>query len=144
MAHVAAVVSATDLPVSADLENGFGDSPEIVAETIRLAAAAGVVGGSIEDRSRESGHPIYAHDHAVERVRAAAETVRDLPRNVGLTPKTIWLTSQRYQQGGLEGALYERARRGKKHGWRLNSGSASWPGSAVRRPRAGHGGRCAC
>ena len=52
MAHVAAIASATDLPVSADLENGYGDSPEIVAETIRLAAAAGVVGGSIEDRSR--------------------------------------------------------------------------------------------
>lgn len=79
LAHVAAIVSATDLPVSADLENGFGDSPEIVAETIRLAAAAGVAGGSIEDRSREFGHPIYAHEHAVERVRAAAEVVRDLP-----------------------------------------------------------------
>src|SRR5580700_7879032 len=53
MAHVSAIVSATDLPVSADLENGFGDSPEIVAETIRLAAATGLAGGSIEDMSRQ-------------------------------------------------------------------------------------------
>src|SRR5438874_1214174 len=49
MAHVAEIASATDLPVSGDLENGFGDEPETVAETIRLAAAAGLVGGSIED-----------------------------------------------------------------------------------------------
>jgi 2-methylisocitrate lyase-like PEP mutase family enzyme len=49
MAHLSAIASATDLPVSADLENGFGDTPDVVAETIRLAAAAGVVGGSIED-----------------------------------------------------------------------------------------------
>ncbi|MGA9790364.1 MAG: isocitrate lyase/phosphoenolpyruvate mutase family protein [Terriglobales bacterium] len=87
MAHVAAIVSATDLPVSADLENGFGDSPEIVAETIRLSAAAGVAGGSIEDRSRESRHPIYEHDYAVERVRAAAEVVRDLPFPFTLTAR---------------------------------------------------------
>src|SRR5229473_3340228 len=55
MAHVSAIVSATDLPVSADLENGFGDAPEIVAETIRFAAAAGLAGGSIEDMSRQPG-----------------------------------------------------------------------------------------
>lgn len=87
LAHVAAIVSATDLPVSADLENGFGDSPEVVAETIRLAEAAGAAGGSIEDRSRESGHPIYEHDHAVERVRAAAEVARDLPFPFTLTAR---------------------------------------------------------
>src|SRR3984957_14973861 len=52
MAHVAAISSASELPVSADLENGFGDSPESVAETIRVAAASGLVGGSIEDASR--------------------------------------------------------------------------------------------
>jgi 2-methylisocitrate lyase-like PEP mutase family enzyme len=87
LAHVSAIVSATDLPVSAALENGFGDSPEIVAETIRLAEAAGVAGGSIEDRSRELGHPIYALEHAVERVRAAAEVVRDLPFPFTLTAR---------------------------------------------------------
>src|SRR5271168_5058204 len=59
MAHVSKIVSATDLPVSADLENGFGDSPEIVAETIRLAAASGLAGCSIEDMSGQPGHPIY-------------------------------------------------------------------------------------
>jgi 2-methylisocitrate lyase-like PEP mutase family enzyme len=73
MAHVAAIASATDLPVSADLENGFGDDPETVAETIRRAAASGVVGGSIEDSTARPGDPIYAHERAVERVRAAAE-----------------------------------------------------------------------
>jgi 2-methylisocitrate lyase-like PEP mutase family enzyme len=78
MGHASEIASATDLPVSADLENGFGDSPEIVAETISLAAAAGLVGGSIEDMSRQPGHPIYDQEYAVERVRAAAEVVRAL------------------------------------------------------------------
>jgi 2-methylisocitrate lyase-like PEP mutase family enzyme len=79
MAHVAAIAAATDLPVSADLENGYGDSPEIVAETIRLAAAAGAVGGSIEDMSRHAGHPIYPVEKAVERVLAAAEAIQAFP-----------------------------------------------------------------
>lgn len=79
MAHVATIVSATDLPVSADLENGFGDAPETVAETIRLAAQAGLVGGSIEDATNRPGDPLYAHSLAVERVRAAAEVAHALP-----------------------------------------------------------------
>jgi 2-methylisocitrate lyase-like PEP mutase family enzyme len=87
MAHVSAMVSADDLPVSADLENGYGDSPETVAETIRLAAAAGAVGGSIEDMSRHPGHPIYPREYAVERVRAAAEAVRALPFIFTLTAR---------------------------------------------------------
>ncbi len=78
MAHVAGIASATDLPVSADLENGYGDSPETVAETIRLGAAAGVVGGSIEDASGRADHPIYAREHAADRIRAAAEAARAL------------------------------------------------------------------
>src|SRR5579864_4264064 len=69
--HIAALSAATDLPVSADLENGFGDPPETAAETIRLAAAAGVVGGSIEDATGRADAPIYEMKHAVERVRAA-------------------------------------------------------------------------
>lgn len=85
--HVSTMASATGLPVSADLENGFGDSPEAVAETIRLAAAAGAVGGSIEDMSRQPGHPIYAREHAVERIRAAAEAVRGLPFAFTLTAR---------------------------------------------------------
>jgi len=85
MTHVGAVVSATDLPVSADLENGFGDDPETVAETIRLAALAGLVGGSIEDATNRPGGPIYEHQLAVDRVRAAAEAARSLPFPFTLT-----------------------------------------------------------
>ena len=87
MVHVAAIASATELPVSADLENGFGDDPETVAQTIRLAAAAGLVGGSIEDATGRSDDPIYAHAHAVERVRAAAEAARALPFPFTLTAR---------------------------------------------------------
>lgn len=79
MQHLSAIASATDLPVNADLENGFGDSPEIAAETIRLAAAAGVVGGSIEDASGRPDQPIYEREHAAERIRAAAAAARALP-----------------------------------------------------------------
>jgi len=85
--HAAAIASATDLPVSADLENGFGDFPEVVAETFKLAAAAGLVGGSIEDMSRQPGRPIYEIGFAAERVRAAAEVVRDLPFAFSLTAR---------------------------------------------------------
>jgi 2-methylisocitrate lyase-like PEP mutase family enzyme len=85
MTHVAAIASATDLPVSADLENGFGDAPEVVAETIRLAAAAGLAGGSIEDATGRADRPIYEAALAVERIRAAAEVVRALPFAFTLT-----------------------------------------------------------
>lgn len=87
MAHASAIASATDLPVSADLENGFGDAPETVAETIRLAAAAGVVGGSIEDATGHQEHPIYEREHAVERVGAAAAATRALPFAFTLTAR---------------------------------------------------------
>ena len=76
--HIAAIVSATDLPVSADLENGFGHQPETAAETICLAAAAGAVGGSIEDASGDRHHPIYEKQYAQERIRAAAAAARSL------------------------------------------------------------------
>src|SRR5262245_60963077 len=59
LAHAGAIVAATDLPVSADLEKGFGDAPEAVAETIRLAAAVGLVGGSIEDATGDPARPLY-------------------------------------------------------------------------------------
>ena len=85
--HVTAIAAATDLPVSADLENGFGDAPAIVAETIRLAAAAGLVGGSIEDATGQPGAPIYELEHAVERVRAAADVARALPFAFTLTAR---------------------------------------------------------
>lgn len=79
LAHASAIASATSLPVSADLQNGFGDAPEIVAETVRLAAAAGVVGCSIEDATGRADHPIYEREHAIGRVRAAVTAVRELP-----------------------------------------------------------------
>ena len=81
IAHVAQMSSATDLPVSADLENGFGDEPATVAETIRLAASAGAAGGSIEDATGKADAPIYDIDFAVERVRAAADAAhsREVP-----------------------------------------------------------------
>jgi 2-methylisocitrate lyase-like PEP mutase family enzyme len=87
MAHGSAIVAATDLPVSADLENGFGDAPEVVAETISLAAATGLVGASIEDMSRQPGHSIYDCEYAVERVRAAVDVVRGLPFPFTLTAR---------------------------------------------------------
>jgi 2-methylisocitrate lyase-like PEP mutase family enzyme len=87
LAHAASIVSATDLPVSADLENGFGDTPEMAAETIRLAAAVGLAGGSIEDSTGRPGDPIYQFDKAVERVRAAAEAARSLPFPFTLTAR---------------------------------------------------------
>lgn len=79
LAHCRAIVTATDLPVSADLEKGFGDTPEIVAETIRLAGAAGLVGGSIEDATGDKDKPLYDFGHATERVAAAVQAARALP-----------------------------------------------------------------
>lgn len=77
--HVAAIASATDLPVSGDLENGFGDTPEAAAETIRLAAAAGLVGGSIEDGTGDTAKPLYDLAYAADRIRAAADVAHALP-----------------------------------------------------------------
>ncbi len=85
--HVAAFVSATDLPVSADLGNGFGDAPEVVAETIRMAASAGLVGASIEDGSTDESAPIYSKAHAVDRIRAAVEAAHSLPFPFALTAR---------------------------------------------------------
>jgi 2-methylisocitrate lyase-like PEP mutase family enzyme len=87
MRHASAIASATDLPVSVDLENGYGDAAEVVAETIRLAAATGVVGGSIEDATGRADVPIYEHAHAVDRVRAAVEAARALPFPFTLTAR---------------------------------------------------------
>ena len=84
-AHV--IAAATDLPVSADLENGFGDAPEIAAETIRLAADAGVVGGSIEDSTGRNDSPIYEVGFATERVRAAVSAAQSLGFTFTLTAR---------------------------------------------------------
>lgn len=78
LAHARAVVGAVDIPVSADLENGFGHAPSFVAETVRLAAATGLVGCSIEDATGEKDRPLYDFDMAVERVAAAAQAARSV------------------------------------------------------------------
>lgn len=79
LANAKSIVDATTLPVAADLENGYGHGPEEAAETIRQAAAVGLVGGSIEDATSNEADPIYDFNHAVERVAAAAEAAHSLP-----------------------------------------------------------------
>lgn len=86
--HCAAMVAATGLPVSADLEEGFGDSPESVAETITAAAKTGLVGCSIEDFNGGRDDPIYAFDLAVERIAAAVEAARSLPHDFVVTARS--------------------------------------------------------
>jgi 2-methylisocitrate lyase-like PEP mutase family enzyme len=85
LAHVAALAAATDLPVSGDLENGYGDDPATVAETVKLAAAAGLVGCSIEDSINRPGETLYELELAAERVQAAAEAAHALPFPFTLT-----------------------------------------------------------
>jgi 2-methylisocitrate lyase-like PEP mutase family enzyme len=87
LAHARAIVEATDLPVSADLEKGFGDAPAAAAETIRRAAAVGLVGGSIEDATGDKDKPLYDLAHATERVAAAVEAARALPFAFTLTAR---------------------------------------------------------
>lgn len=87
LAHIREIAGASDLPISADLENGFGHAPEAAAETIRLGAAAGLVGGSIEDATGDEQRPIYDYGHAVGRVRAAVEAARALPFPFTLTAR---------------------------------------------------------
>lgn len=94
LAYASRIVSATPLPVSADLEKGFSDSPEVVAETIRFAANVGLVGGSIEDATGEPDRSIYELHHAVERVRAGAEAAHSLP-----FPFTFTARAENYLRG---------------------------------------------
>jgi 2-methylisocitrate lyase-like PEP mutase family enzyme len=87
LTHLAQMASATNLPVSADLGKGFGDSPEAVAETVRLVAATGVAGGSIEDMMTQPDRQLYEIEFAAERVRAAAEAAHALPFTFTLTAR---------------------------------------------------------
>ena len=87
LANCRAIALATDLPVNADLENGYADKPEAAAEMIRLAALAGVVGGSIEDSTGDPQKPIYDFELAVERVHAAAAVARSLATPFMLTAR---------------------------------------------------------
>jgi 2-methylisocitrate lyase-like PEP mutase family enzyme len=92
--HVATIAAAVDLPVSGDLENGYGDSPEDAAQTILLAAAAGLVGGSIEDSTGHPDHPIYEIGVAAERIQAAAEAAHALS-----FPFTLTARAENYLHG---------------------------------------------
>jgi 2-methylisocitrate lyase-like PEP mutase family enzyme len=94
LAHARAIVAACPLPLAADLEQGFGDQPEAVAETIRQAAAAGLVGGSIEDASGNERAPIYEPGLAVERIAAAVAAARGLP-----FPFTLTARAENYLHG---------------------------------------------
>jgi 2-methylisocitrate lyase-like PEP mutase family enzyme len=85
--HVATIAAATDLPVSADLENGYSNTPEGVAETYALAATTGIVGASIEDSTGNAEQPLFDIDVAAARVRAAVEAVRALPFPFTLTAR---------------------------------------------------------
>jgi 2-methylisocitrate lyase-like PEP mutase family enzyme len=100
--HVAEIAAATALPVSADLRDGFGQDPETVAETIRLAASAGAVGGSIEDSSGDPDSPLLPFTLSVERVVAAVEAARSLA-----FPFTLTARAEHYLVGcnDLDGVL---------------------------------------
>ncbi len=87
LAHARDIVNATHLPVSADLENGYGDAPDEVANTINAAASVGLVGCTIEDTTEDSDNPIYEKDFAVQRIKAAVKAAKALPFNFTLTAR---------------------------------------------------------
>jgi 2-methylisocitrate lyase-like PEP mutase family enzyme len=86
--HIRSIIAATTLPVSADLENGFGDAPEAVAETIRQAGQVGLSGASIEDATYRAERPIHDRGLAIERIQAAVEAARKLPYPFTLTARS--------------------------------------------------------
>jgi 2-methylisocitrate lyase-like PEP mutase family enzyme len=102
LAHSRSIVEATDLPVSADLEKGFGDAPEAVAETIRRAAEAGLVGCTIEDSTGDPKRPLYDFQLAVERIAAGVEAARKLDFPVLVTARAHSLL---YADGRLEDTI---------------------------------------
>jgi len=87
LANARAIVEATPLPVSADLENGYGDEPSVCAETVRMAADAGLAGCSIEDATGDPADPIYPFELAVQRLSAAVAAARSLPFPFTLTAR---------------------------------------------------------
>ncbi len=88
MAHCKMIVDATDLPVAADMEKCYGDDPATCAETIKVAAGIGLIGGSIEDATGHQAQPLFEFDAAVERVASAVEAARKLPFHFTLTART--------------------------------------------------------
>lgn len=123
LAHCREIVEATPLPVSADLERGFGDSPESAAETIRAAAGTGLAGASLEDYTGDRERPIYDFELAVERVQAAAEAARSLANDFVFTARCenllhgrpdlddVILRLQAYERAGAD-VLYAPGLRG--------------------------------
>lgn len=97
LANARTIVDACELPVSADLEKGFGDAPSDAAETIRLAGEVGLVGGSIEDASGDAARPIYDLELAAQRVARAAEAARGLA-----FPFTLTARAENYLHGRLD------------------------------------------
>jgi 2-methylisocitrate lyase-like PEP mutase family enzyme len=87
LSNAASIAAAVDLPVSGDLENGYGDDPEACATTVLMAAAAGLVGCSIEDNTGNPDDPIYPFDLTVQRVKAAVQAARSLPFHFTLTAR---------------------------------------------------------
>lgn len=102
LGHAEAIVAATPLPVSGDFENGFADDPDGVAETVRLAAEAGLSGCSVEDTQMVAGNPAYDFELAVERIRAAVAAVRGLGRPFVLCARADGVMNRAY---GLEEAI---------------------------------------
>ena len=96
LAHAQDILAATPLPVSGDFENGFGDAPDDVAETVRLAGEVGLSGCGIEDTLMEAGHPAYPFDLAVERIRAAAGAARALNRPFVLVARADGILTGQY------------------------------------------------
>lgn len=95
LSHAADIVAATNLPVSGDLENGYGDDPDTVAETVRLAAEAGLAGCSIEDTSLPTTEP-YGYELAAERIKAAVSAARALPRDFMLVARADGIMNRHY------------------------------------------------
>jgi 2-methylisocitrate lyase-like PEP mutase family enzyme len=136
LAHARAVVEATDLPVSADLEKGFGDAPEAAAETIRRAGAIGLVGGSIEDATGDRQKPLFDAGLATERVAAAVEAARGLS-----IPFTLTARAENFLRGNPD--LADTIRRLAclilprcgRYAPRCRNRSISWLASRVNRSR---------
>src|SRR5918996_5518521 len=93
--HLRAVVAAVQVPVNADFEGGFSDDPQQVAANVKLAAASGIAGLSIEDSTGDAAHPLYGFDLAVERVRAARQAIDDTATGIVLSGRSEGFVSGR-------------------------------------------------
>ena len=132
--HAAELAAATPLPVSADLENGYAETPEGVAETIGLAAAAGLAGASIEDTDLP-GSGAYWFDLAIDRVRAAAEAARALPARLRAGRPRRRPDDRRLRR--RRGRAPARGLRRGRRRLRLRAAPARPRGGAPRLPRGG-------